>query len=61
MQLIKRKLDEIHPYDKNPRRNDDAVGAVSESIRQCGYIAPIIVDENGQKKAKYEREIMMVP
>lgn len=55
MQLIKKKLDEIHPYDKNPRRNDGAVDAVSESIRQCGYIAPIIVDENGQILAGHTR------
>lgn len=34
------------PYENNPRRNDDAVEAVAESIRQCGYRARIIVDEN---------------
>lgn len=36
----------IHPYPNNPRKNDGAVDAVAESIRQCGYVAPIIVDEN---------------
>ena len=30
----------------NPRKNDDAVNAVAESIRQCSYITPIIVDED---------------
>lgn len=40
------KLADIHPYENNPRKNDDAVNAVAESIRQCTYIAPIIVDEN---------------
>lgn len=40
------KLTEIKPYEKNPRHNDNAVDAVKESIKQCEYIAPIIVDEN---------------
>ena len=40
------KLSEIKPYPNNPRNNDDAVESVAESIRQCGYIAPIIVDED---------------
>lgn len=46
MELITLKLDEIKPYERNARKNDQAVDAVAESIRQCEYIAPIIVDEN---------------
>lgn len=46
MKLIELTLDEIKPYENNPRKNDDAVNAVAESIRQCSYIAPIIVDED---------------
>lgn len=33
-------------YKNNPRKNDGSVAAVAESIKQCGYIAPIVVDEN---------------
>ncbi len=44
--LVTLKLEDIHPYENNPRRNDDAVNAVAESIRQCSYITPIVVDEN---------------
>ena len=40
------RIDDIHPYARNPRKNDNAVGAVMESIRQCGYITPVIVDED---------------
>jgi len=40
-------LSKIKPYKNNPRKNDGAVPAVAESIKQCGYCAPIIVDENG--------------
>ncbi len=45
MKLERLKLSEITPYENNPRKNDDAVNAVAESIRQCSYITPIIVDE----------------
>ena len=46
MKLERLKLSEITPYENNPRKNDDAVNAVAESIRQCSYITPIIVDED---------------
>lgn len=46
MKLERLKLSGITPYENNPRKNDDAVNAVAESIRQCSYITPIIVDED---------------
>ena len=46
MELTKVRVADIKPYPNNPRRNDEAVAAVAESIRQCGYCAPIVVDEN---------------
>lgn len=46
MELKRVALSAIKPYPGNPRINDEAVDAVAESIRQCGYCAPIVVDEN---------------
>lgn len=46
MEIIKLPLKEIVPYKSNPRNNDGAVSAVAESIKQCGYCSPIIIDEN---------------
>lgn len=46
MELVTISLDKIKPYERNPRNNNKAVDAVMESIRQCTYVAPIIVDEN---------------
>ena len=46
MRLETLKITEITPYENNPRKNDSAVPAVMESIRQCSYIAPIVVDES---------------
>ena len=46
MRIENLKIADIQPYDNNPRKNDGAVNAVAESIRQCSYITPIVVDEN---------------
>lgn len=37
----------IRPYDKNPRKNDEAVSAVAESISKFGFRQPIVVDADG--------------
>lgn len=50
-----RKLSEIKPYAKNPRKNDDAVKYVAESIKQFGFRVPIIVDANGEIVAGHTR------
>ena len=55
MEYQKKRLEEIKPYENNPRINDDAVEDVMESIRQCSYIAPIVVDENGVILAGHTR------
>ena len=47
MQVTDRKLSEIRPYEKNPRRNDDAVQAVVNSIKEFGWQQPIVVDKDG--------------
>ena len=36
----------VKPYDRNPRRNDDAVDAVANSIAEFGFKNPIIVDSD---------------
>lgn len=74
-EIVTLNLSEIIPYEKNPRKNDAAVDDVAESIRQCGYKARIIVDENnviiaghtrwkalqklGWKKVDVQRELDM--
>lgn len=40
-------IDEIKPYDRNPRDNDAAVPAVQESIERFGFKVPIVLDSNG--------------
>ncbi len=40
-------LQQITPYENNPRRNDDAVGAVAKSLREFGWQQPLVVDKHG--------------
>ena len=45
--IILKSVDEIIPYANNPRRNDKAVDAVAESIKQFGFKQPIVIDGGG--------------
>ena len=55
MEIREMPVGEIIPYENNPRKNEQAVAAVAESIKQCGYVAPIIVDENNVILAGHTR------
>lgn len=46
-EIILKSVDEIIPYANNPRRNDKAVDAVAESIKQFGFKQPIVIDGGG--------------
>ena len=45
-EFINMKIEDLIPYKNNPRHNEEAVPDVAESIRQCGDLDPIEVDEN---------------
>lgn len=47
MKVINKLLTNLKPYEKNPRRNDEAVPAVVASIREFGFKVPIVIDSNG--------------
>ena len=47
MQVVAKSIDEIKPYENNPRNNDDAVDAVANSIKEFGWQQPIVVDNDG--------------
>ena len=47
MQVVAKSIDDIKPYENNPRNNDDAVDAVANSIKQFGWQQPIVVDIGG--------------
>jgi len=47
MKVEAKSIDEIKPYENNPRDNDDAVDAVANSIKEFGWQQPIVVDNEG--------------
>lgn len=47
MEIVMRKVSELTPYEKNPRRNDEAVQYVAASIKEFGFKVPIVVDRDG--------------
>lgn len=48
MKVVEKSIKAIHPYANNPRKNDDAVEQVANSIREFGFKVPIIIDKNGE-------------
>ena len=47
MKVTLRKITEIKPYERNPRKNDAAVDAVAKSIQEFGFKQPVVIDEDG--------------
>lgn len=48
-------IDRVVPYARNPRRNAGAVAKVAASIKEFGWRAPLVVDEEGVLLAGHTR------
>ena len=46
MKIKNTDINEIKPYDKNPRNNAYSVDKVADSIAEFGFRQPIVVDED---------------
>lgn len=46
MNIIDLKLKDLKPYENNPRRNDNAVEYVENSIKQFGFKVPLVIDKD---------------
>ncbi len=55
MNIVNKKIDELIPYEKNPRKNDEAVKYVAESIKAFGFKVPIVIDKNNVIVAGHTR------
>lgn len=47
MKIEWKKLDELKPYENNPRFNDDAVEYVAKSIKEFGFKVPLVISKDG--------------
>lgn len=55
MEIKELKLGDIKPYDKNPRKNDEAVQYVAASIKEFGFKVPIVIDKDNVIVAGHTR------
>ena len=53
--IKQQKVEDLIPYENNPRNNENAVEAVAGSIREFGFKNPIIVDQNNVIVAGHTR------
>lgn len=55
MRIEEQRVEDLIPYENNPRNNDDAVDKVALSISSFGFKVPIIVDRNNVIVAGHTR------
>lgn len=55
MEIVKKKVKDLIPYQNNPRKNDEAVDYVAASIKEFGFKVPIIIDQNNEIVAGHTR------
>jgi len=46
MEIVYKNTNELVPYENNPRKNDEAVDYVANSIKEFGFKVPIVINKN---------------
>ena len=46
-QIVMKKISEVKPYVRNPRKNDKTVNLLVEIIPKVGFNVPLVIDRNG--------------
>lgn len=46
MTIVYKKLTDIRPYEKNPRKNKEAIPYVMNSIKTFGFKVPCVIDKD---------------
>ena len=62
MEIIYKKVNELIPYENNPRLNDEAVEYVKNSIKEFGFKVPVVIDKDnviiaGHTRIKASKEL----
>lgn len=55
MEIIEKRIEELRPYENNPRKNDEAVKYVAESIESFGFKVPLVIAADGVIVAGHTR------
>ena len=68
LNIIYKPLENIIEYENNPRKNEEAIEPVMESIKNFGFLIPILLDKNNiivaghtRKKAAEKLNINEIP
>ena len=62
MEIVYKKVNDLIPYDNNPRINDEAVEYVKNSIKEFGFKVPVVIDKDnviiaGHTRIKASKEL----
>ena len=62
MEIIYKNINELIPYENNPRLNDEAVEYVKNSIKEFGFKVPVVIDKDnviiaGHTRIKASKEL----
>lgn len=55
IKLEYKNINEVKPYKFNPRKNEKAISIVADSIRQFGFLVPVVIDQNNELIAGHTR------
>lgn len=55
MKIVNKKIEDLKPYENNPRFNDDAVKYVANSIKEFGFKVPMVIDKDNVIVAGHTR------
>ena len=55
MKIVYMAVDDLKPYENNPRKNDEAVRYVANSIKEFGFKVPIIITKDREIVAGHTR------
>ena len=56
LQITYKLLTEIKAYENNPRKNEETINPVMESIKTFGFVVPILLDKNNVILAGHTRK-----
>ena len=57
LQITYKNVEELKAYDKNPRKNDEAIPYLKKSIEEFGFKVPVVVDKDNVIVAGHSRII----
>lgn len=60
MNIVEKRIEDLRPYENNPRKNDNAVPYVAESIKRYGFKVPIVIDKEGVIVAGHTRYLASI-